>query len=244
MSDLNETAAKEAAEQLSARGRGKAIGVAMDVTDEEMVVDTVRAVREEHGKLDIMVNNAGIDVTGLVEDLQLAHWKSAIDVNVYGVIHGVHAAYPIMLEQGSGHIVNIASVASLVNMPLLTAYNMSKHAVLGLSLSLRAEAASRGVKVTAICPGRTATNFTTAKGLPPIASFERLKGKNLNLKPPKHKPEHLAEVVMKAMDKNKALVVSPRGTAFYAAILGRFKGINDWVGRDVMRQAVKRGILG
>lgn len=244
VSDLNEVAAKETAAQLSARGPGRATGVGMDVTDEQAVADTVRAVQAEHGRLDVMVNNAGIDITGLVEDLQTAHWKCAFDVNVYGVVHGIQAAYPIMLQQGSGHIVNIASVAGLVTMPLMTAYNASKHAVLGLSLSLRAEAAERGVKVTAICPGRTATNFTVPRGLPPIPSYDRLKRKKLAMKPPKHQPEDLARVVMKAMDKNKAMVVSPRGTALYAAILGRFKWTNELVGKDMMRQAVRGGILG
>ena len=68
-------------------------------------------------------------------------------------MHGVHAAYPVMIEQGSGHIVNTASLAGLLPSPGATPYAMTKHGVVGLSLSLRAEAAEHGVRVTAVCPG-------------------------------------------------------------------------------------------
>ena len=87
-----------------------------------------------------MFNNAGVGVAGEVDELSLEHWNRALDVNVRGVIHGVHAAYPLMLAQGFGHIVNTASPAGLMPSPLIAPYGMSKHAVVGLSLSLRIEA--------------------------------------------------------------------------------------------------------
>jgi len=114
----------------------------------------------------VMVNNAGIGVGGEASELTLAHWERVIDVNLRGVIHGVHAAYPVMIAQRSGHIVNTASLAGLMPSPWLTPYAMTKHAVVGLTLSLRAKAAAHGVRVTAVCPGvvdtRTSSGASTA----------------------------------------------------------------------------------
>ena len=109
------------------------------------------------GALDVMFNNAGISIGGETEELTLDHWNSIIDVNIRGVVHGVHAAYPVMVRQGSGHIVNTASMGGLMAAGLLTSYVMTKHAVVGLSLALRSEAAAHGVGVTAVCPSAVDT---------------------------------------------------------------------------------------
>ena len=89
---------------------------------------------------------------GEIQDLTLAHWDRILDVNVRGVIHGVHAVYPQDDPRGSGHIVNTAYMAGLAPSPLLTPYAMTKHAVVGLSVSLRAEAEVYGVNVSVLCP--------------------------------------------------------------------------------------------
>ena len=115
-----------------------------------------------------MFNNAGIAIIGEFRDLPAADWKRILDINVNGVFAGTAAAYAVMIGQGSGHIVNTASVAGLVPSPGLAASCASKHAVVGLSTSLRAEAAVYGVKVSAVCPGfiRTAIFDSKAVGLP------------------------------------------------------------------------------
>ena len=115
------------------------------------------AVVAEHGRLDLMFNNAGISLLGETQDLPLEQWNAIIDVNIRGVVHGVAAAYPVMIKQGSGHIVNTASMGGLMAAGLLTSYVMTKHAVVGLSLALRSEAAAYGVGVTAICPAAVNT---------------------------------------------------------------------------------------
>ncbi len=148
IADVDEPAAKAVAAELTG-----VISVTLDVRDAAAVADLVNLVAAEHGKLDFMFNNAGIGVGGVAEELTLEHWDRVIDVNLRGVIHGVHAAYPVMLAQRSGHIVNTASLAGLVPGPMLAPYAAAKHAVVGLTLSLRAESAGRGVRFSAICPG-------------------------------------------------------------------------------------------
>ncbi len=148
IADIDEPAAKTVAAEVSAT-----TAVAVDVRESGAVADLVAQVAAEHGRLDLIFNNAGIAVGGLVEELTLDHWNRVIDVNLRGVVHGVHAAYPLMLRQGHGHIVNTASLAGLMPGPSLAPYAAAKHAVVGLSLSLRAEGASRGVRVSAVCPG-------------------------------------------------------------------------------------------
>jgi NAD(P)-dependent dehydrogenase (short-subunit alcohol dehydrogenase family) len=136
------------------RGRGlQAKAQRVDVRDFAQMQRLVADTLAEHGRLDYFFNNAGIVSIGTVADYSLEVWTRTIDVNVRGVAHGVQAAYPQMLRQGYGHIVNTASTAGLTTVPGITAYSMSKHAVVGLSAALRAEAHAHGVRVSALCPG-------------------------------------------------------------------------------------------
>ncbi|MFC7659980.1 SDR family NAD(P)-dependent oxidoreductase [Pseudonocardia benzenivorans] len=126
LADVDIEGATSAADAMSARGPGTAVATELDVRDgsavEKLVADTVDA----RGGLDIMVNNAGLGIGGPVEELTSAHWDRVVDVNLRGVVHGVHAAYPVMVEQRRGHIVNTASMAGLVPCPGLTSYATTK----------------------------------------------------------------------------------------------------------------------
>ncbi len=152
VADLNVEGARSVAAGLNGAG-GRAVAVKLDVTIEEDVRGLVDKTAADYGKLDYIFNNAGIGIGGEVQDMNLGHWKRITDVNMWGVVYGTLAAYPVMVRQGSGHIVNTASGAGLVPSPLLTAYSMTKHAVVGLSTGLRAEGAELGVKVSVVCPG-------------------------------------------------------------------------------------------
>lgn len=206
IADIDEAAAKAVAAELIG-----ATTVTLDVRDAEAVAGMVGDVVAEHGHLDYMFNNAGIAVGGMVEELTLDHWNRVIDVNLRGVIHGVHAAYPIMLRQGNGHILNTASLAGLVPGPGLAPYDAVKHAVVGLSLSLRAEAAGRGVRVSAICPGFVDTPLLgrvnpdlpqTGAGLDAEQLAKRI-GRLYQADP-------LAQDVLRGLERNHALIVAPR----------------------------------
>lgn len=125
----------------------------LDVRDAAAVKGLVESVAERHGRLDWLFNNAGIAVGAPALEHSLDDWNQTLDVNVRGVVHGCHAALPVMKAQGFGHIVNTASVAGLAPLPGAAAYTASKHAVVGLSAALRIEAAAFGVRVSALCPG-------------------------------------------------------------------------------------------
>lgn len=125
----------------------------VDVRDPAQLVALVGDTYRGLGRLDYLFNNAGINLCAELRDTTLEDWDRLIDVNLRGVIHGVHAAYPIMREQGFGHIVNTASAAGLVPAAGEGAYCATKHAVVGLSSALRIEAEAFGVQVSVVCPG-------------------------------------------------------------------------------------------
>jgi NADP-dependent 3-hydroxy acid dehydrogenase YdfG len=153
------------AEELAREVGGSARAVALDVRDAETFANVVGDVKEREGRIDYLFNNAGIGIGGPVEQHSVDDWRYIIDVNLMGVVHGVHSVYPVLLEQGFGHIVNTASMAGQVPCPGLTAYAATKHAVVGLTRSLRAECAATGVRVSAFCPGVIRTEILNGGGI-------------------------------------------------------------------------------
>jgi len=212
VADIDGDGAGRVAGELARQGPGAATPAVVDVRDAGAVQALVDQTRDEHGRLDVMVNNAGIGIGGDISELLLAHWDRLIDVNLRGVVHGVHAAYPVMVEQGSGHIVNTASLAGLLPSPGLTPYAMTKHAVVGLSLSLRLEAAANGVRVTAVCPGVVDTPILDKGGpddLPKPALSGHAREFFRHVQPRFYSPDRLAQDVVRGIDRNAALVIAP-----------------------------------
>ena len=125
----------------------------MDVNDDQSVEQGVRAVVTQAGRLDAVVNNAGIALMGAVEDTAIAEAKAQLETNFFGVLRVCRAALPIMRRQGSGHIVNISSLAGVIGLPFTGLYSASKFALEGMSESLRLETRRFGVKVVLIEPG-------------------------------------------------------------------------------------------
>lgn len=160
LADRQRSLAEEAAAELTSRG-SRAHAVELDVRDGAAFNEVARDVRKRSGGIDYLFNNAGIGVGGEVARYTPADWDDVIDVNVRGVTNGVQAVYRWMVARGSGHIVNTASVAGLMPTPGEVSYVASKHAVVGLSKSLRVEARRHGVKVSALCPGVVRTAILT-----------------------------------------------------------------------------------
>ncbi len=153
LADIDDVAAKAAADDIAGTPTGRVSGTGLDVRDAGAFAELVERVVAERGRIDLMFNNAGIGMGGEVAELTLEHWDRVIDIDLRGVVHGVAAAYPVMIRQGRGHIVNTASLAGLIPHPMLVPYATAKHAVVGLSLSLRGEATLYGVRVSVLCPG-------------------------------------------------------------------------------------------
>lgn len=151
LADLRETA-ETAAERIRKDG-GRVRGVRLDVTDAAAVRALAREVSADHGCIGYWFNNAGVNVVAELRDTSLDDWNRLIDVNLRGVVHGVQAVYPLMIEQRYGHIVNVASLAGLLPAPMEGAYAATKHAVVGLTTTLRAEARAFGVRASVVCPG-------------------------------------------------------------------------------------------
>ena len=210
--DLDEIAATRTAASMV--GPGSARASALDVTDAAAVQALVDAVQP-----DLLFNNAGITFGGETEDLTLDQWNAIIDVNIRGVVHGVAAAYPQMVARGAGQIVNTASMGGLMAAGLITSYVMTKHAVVGLSLALRSEAASKGVGVTVVCPAAVDTPILD-KGY-----VGRFHGRDFYLKGQgvRHPldPAEFADQVLETVAADRAMLVTPR-PARIAWRLGRF----------------------
>jgi len=144
-----ERACAEAARLPGGRGEWRALDVRDAAAVETVVADTLAA----HGRLDYLFSNAGIAIGGEALSFTLEDWHDAVAVNLLGPVYGVAAAYPRMVRQGFGHIVNTASMAAFLATPLAAPYGATKSGVVALSRALRLEAEAHGVRVSVLCPG-------------------------------------------------------------------------------------------
>jgi len=213
LADIDEPAAKAAADALAAGPPGRASGVALDVTDHEAVAELVERTARDHGHLDFVFNNAGVGMGGAAHEMTMVHWDRAIDVNLRGVVHGVVAAYPLMVRQGHGHIVNTASLAGLIPAPMLAPYGMTKHGVVGLSTSLRMEGAAHGVRVSVVCPGVIDTPILDKGNPPDLPALSSMPDGRRMLTAMIGEPypaPALAADVLAGVARNRAVIVTPR----------------------------------
>ena len=161
IADLDEELAATTAEGLRTAGRAATSRVA-DVSDAEQVTELFDAVFAEHGRLDVLVNNAGVGAVGPSEDLDFEVWSHTLAVNLTGTFLCAQAAARHMLPEGRGVIVNIGSVFATTGMPMRAAYAASKHGVVGLTKVLATEWASRGLRVVAVDPAYVRTALDDA----------------------------------------------------------------------------------
>lgn len=146
--------------EITAQG-GEALAVAIDIKKREDLVRFVDAACEKYGKLDVLVSNAGIAPTSLLDELRVEDWEEMIDVNVKGLLYGIAAALPVFREQGFGHFVNTLSTAGLKIVPTMAVYAGSKNAARAITEGLRQEAGAK-LRVTAISPGFVQTGLASS----------------------------------------------------------------------------------
>ena len=214
-----------------ASGIGRALGVALEVAGARVVLADIAegnhacrhldvrdaaafaALTDEVGPIDLLVNCAGISLGGATHEMSESHWDRIIDVNIRGVVNGVRAVYPSMIDRGRGQIVNVASGAGLVPPPFVAAYAMTKHAVVGLSTALRPEAALHGVRVSVLCPGAVDTAILDRlpdTDLPPTDSAPVTARSYLAVA--RQKPvdvDRFARLALKGIQRDRPIVVVP-----------------------------------
>ncbi|WP_163970856.1 SDR family oxidoreductase [Oceanobacillus halotolerans] len=142
-------------------GKGQALAAETDVTDRDSVESMVAKAVKEFGPVDILVNNAGAVLSSTIKDGEVKNWDQMIDVNIKGVLYGINAVLPGMLDRSVGHIVNIASVSGLEAAKKGTVYSATKFAVRAISMGLEKELARTGIRVTNISPGQVDTAILT-----------------------------------------------------------------------------------
>ncbi len=205
VADINAGDAKRVAAAVADSG-GLTTASTIDVSHEQDVRSLVEETAATYGRLDYQFNNAGMAIGGDARDLTTDHWRRVLDVDLYGVLYGTLAAYQIMARQGYGHIVNTASAAGLLPLPFGAPYCAAKHAVVGLSLSLRLEGADLGVKVSVVCPGyvRTPVFENAVMVNMPQELTSRMPARTKMVE-----PSQAARVILDGVARNRALIAFP-----------------------------------
>ncbi|MFM9369005.1 SDR family oxidoreductase [Streptomyces sp. Da 82-17] len=206
-------------------GAPEAWAETVDVADEQAMEKLAEKVATEYGVVDVLVNNAGIGLSGSFFDTTVEDWQKVLDVNLWGVIHGCRTFGRQMAERGQGgHIVNTASAAAFQPTKALPAYSTSKAAVLMLSECLRAELAGQDIGVSAICPGLVNTNITATARFAGVDAAEEKRRQERSSRLyglRNYPPEKVARAVLDAVVKNQAVVpVTPEARG--AHLMSRF----------------------
>jgi NAD(P)-dependent dehydrogenase (short-subunit alcohol dehydrogenase family)/pimeloyl-ACP methyl ester carboxylesterase len=209
ITDIDPASAAETLELLGEHGVAQHT---VDSSDGAAVHRFAEQVRAEHGVPDIVVNNAGIGMSGPFLDTSVEDWERVIDVNLWGVIHGCRAFAPMLAERAEGgQIVNLASAAAYLPSKILTAYATTKSAVLTLSVCLRAELAEHHIGVTAVCPGIVKTNITSTTTFVGVSAEEQRRRQRESSKLYARRgfgPEGVAKDILRAVEKDTAIAPS------------------------------------
>jgi NAD(P)-dependent dehydrogenase (short-subunit alcohol dehydrogenase family) len=214
----------------------------VDVRSYEDILRAIKETKETFGRIDYMFNNAGISIDGTIDDIGVDDFNYILDVNLRGAANGIHAAYPIMREQGFGHLVQTSSIAGLIPFGEgVTAYGASKYAVVGLSLNLRVEAARHGVRVSALCPGIVDTPILkgggkygkSQDGVPQDVIDD------LSKKLHKMDPKTFAKNALKQVSKNKPIITLGRTNKFMLWIHRHFPSVGLWISSKRNSQRVE-----
>jgi len=202
VADIDTREGEHAVREITEKG-GSARFMQLDVSDAAQVEKAIHSVFHEFGRLDYLFNNAGISMYGELYDMTLEHWSRIMNVNLWGVIHGTQAAYPLMKKQGFGHIANTASATGLGPSPTAAAYATTKHGIVGLTTSLHYEAEEFGVKVSALCPAFVDTPIFLkgeAIRMDKMKIYDQVKKQRLM------SPEKFAAIALTGLERNKPII--------------------------------------
>lgn len=224
----------EVTQEIQQLGRS-ALSIPTDVKEPDQVKGLVQKALDHYGVVDVLVNNAGIYVSGPVEEFSLEDWHETIDLNLWGYIHTIQALLPHFLDRGKGTIVNLSSIVGKVPLPYVTPYCTSKFAVTGLTKSLQAELVPKGIHVCGIYPNVIKSDFMEramfrghdAKD----AQARRDQLKTILKAPVIEKPEDVARAIWEAVEHKKSEVVV--GSANIGTTANKiFPGLMQWFFRQ------------
>lgn len=203
--DIDEEAAAVTAKEIVEAG-GRARAWMVDVTDRERLTEVSDQIADELGPATIVVNNAGVGMSGRFADFELEDWDWIRSVNLDGVVNGCNILARPLLERGDGHVVNMSSGLGYVMRATEVHYVTTKAAVLALSRCLRADWRSRGVGVSAVCPGVIDTAIYERSRLAGDRADERVQKRTAKLFARGHHPDKVAEAVCRAIEKDLGVV--------------------------------------
>ncbi|MGF1677516.1 MAG: SDR family NAD(P)-dependent oxidoreductase [Rivularia sp. (in: cyanobacteria)] len=199
----------------------KVLAIPCDVTQEAEVNILISKALESFGSIDVLINNAGVCMTGPIEHTTLSDWHRVIDVNLWGYIHTIHAILPHFLERQKGTIVNVGSIGGKLPLPEMTVYCTSKYAITGLTETLRLELKSKGIHVSAVHPSATDSNFMERAQFRGSSAQEAEKRRNsmsnFLKSPAASKPEDVADAIWNAVKYQKDEIVVGSGSFMSAA---------------------------
>jgi NADP-dependent 3-hydroxy acid dehydrogenase YdfG len=215
-----------------------ALPVSTDVRQPDQVHALVETALTHYGSIDVLVNNAGIYISGPVEQFSLEDWHQTIDTNLWGYIHTVHALLPHLLTQGKGIIVNVGSIGGKTAIPYLIPYTTSKFAVAGFTQALHSELAPKGIQVCGIYPNLIKSDFLE-RAIFQGQDAEDIESRQEQIKqvlrlPGVEKPEDVAQAIWSAVAHPRLEVLV--GTANLTAAVDRlFPDLTQWVMRNVFK---------
>ncbi|MCK9151049.1 SDR family NAD(P)-dependent oxidoreductase [Methanobacterium alcaliphilum] len=192
---------EKAIEQLS-KYKDRIHTIIADVTIQEQIEKAIKDTAEEAGSLDFLFNNAGVGGTLPFETATIEDWKNIIDVNVWSVIYGVNTAVPIMLKQGSGHIINTSSIAGLIPLPFQALYSFTKFGVTALSECLKYEYAEKNLRFSTICPSNIATPIFKK-------SIDGTVHDQIKIPDDAYPADKAAKLILDRVSENKGIIVVP-----------------------------------
>ncbi len=230
LADINAELLETSVRSLKEKGYRVAAS-ALDVTDFDAVSKLVGETVAQHGHLDYIFNNAGVAMMGTAEHFSMQDWHKVIGINLFGVINGSMAAYPVMIKQGSGHIVNTCSVAGLVPFPGEIPYTTSKHGILGLTNVLSVEGKVYGIMASAVCPGFIRTPMSDNMEL---RNLDREKA--MQLAPQGMSPEKCARMVLRGVEHGKAIIVMDP----FTRMLWSLNRLNPGLARKALAGGMKK----
>lgn len=226
------------AQEVQALGR-QALTIPTDVKDPQQVKTLIDKALAHYSAIDVLINNAGIYVSGSVENFSLDDWHQVIDLNLWGYIHTINSLLPHMIERGSGTIVNVSSIGGKVPIPYVVPYSTSKFAVTGMTEAMHSELKPKGIHVCGIYPNLIKSDFMERamfRGKDEEDAGARRKQLEQVLSTPVvEKPEDVAKAIWEGVKHQRAEVLV--GSAnFSKTAYNLFPGFMQWISRQAFKQ--------